>query len=216
MLIVSWSLVLLNTSAAAVARAGRTAIHPLKHFKRNEDGATAIEFAMVSIPFLAVLFAIFETALVFFNASALDAVTANASRQLMTGQIQLNGQTAAQQKTTFQNLICPTSGTRPSTALPSQFDCSQVTIDVRASSDFSNADTTNALYANPTSAQFTPGSAGQVNIVRVIYPMPVFLAVLGGTNTNAIQANRTGQVLLSGSWVHILMGIAVFKTEPYS
>lgn len=35
-------------------------------FVRQQDGAAAVEFALVALPFLALTFAILETALVFF------------------------------------------------------------------------------------------------------------------------------------------------------
>ena len=36
-------------------------------FARHQDGTAAVEFALVAVPFLALLFAILETALVFFT-----------------------------------------------------------------------------------------------------------------------------------------------------
>ena len=37
----------------------------LRRFRGDRSGATAVEFAMVSVPFFGLLFAIFETAFVF-------------------------------------------------------------------------------------------------------------------------------------------------------
>jgi Flp pilus assembly protein TadG len=187
----------------------------LRRFRREENAASAVEFAIISIPFLGILMAIFETTFVLFNAEMVDAVTANVSRQLMTGQIQTNGQSCAQQKVTFQNLICPTSGARPSTALPSNFDCSKVIIDVRQSSAVNNFDESNSLYQNPNQAQFSPASQGQNNIIRVIYPMQAIMPIISGFNNSSISGNRAGQVQYNGAWTHILMGISVFRTEPY-
>jgi len=38
----------------------------LRRFGRRQDGTAAIEFAMVAAPFLGMIFAIMETAMVFF------------------------------------------------------------------------------------------------------------------------------------------------------
>ena len=63
-------------------RAERHALRFAKRFTRNEDGATAIEFAIVALPFFALLFGILELAVVFFINSALVQATAEAGRVL--------------------------------------------------------------------------------------------------------------------------------------
>lgn len=204
-----------TVARSALLRLLRPSGRRLRRFRRDERAATAVEFAIIAVPFLAVLMAIFESTFVLFNAEVVDAVAANVSRQLMTGQIQSNGQTCAQQKVAFQNMICPTSGARPSTALPSNFDCSKVIIDVRASNAVNNFDVSNNLYMNPGNAQFTPAAQGQNNIIRIIYPLPAILPVIWGNTTASMKVDRTGQVQTGGLWTHILMGTAVFRTEPF-
>ena len=44
----------------------------LRRLVRQQDGAAAVEFALVAAPFLALLFAILETALVFFSGQTLE------------------------------------------------------------------------------------------------------------------------------------------------
>ena len=55
---------------------------------RRNDGAAAVEFALVAAPFLALVFAIMETAIVFFAGQALETAVADTSRLIMTGQAQ--------------------------------------------------------------------------------------------------------------------------------
>ena len=43
-----------------------------RRFVRQQDGAAAVEFALVAAPFLALTFAILETAFVFFAQQTLD------------------------------------------------------------------------------------------------------------------------------------------------
>lgn len=57
-------------------------------YKKNNDGATAIEFAILILPFSALLFAIIELAIVFFIQSTLVFATTDVSRQIRTGQFQ--------------------------------------------------------------------------------------------------------------------------------
>jgi len=60
-------------------------------FNKNEDGATAIEFAFVAIPFFALLFGIIELALVFFISSSLNHATSEAGRIIRVGNFQACG-----------------------------------------------------------------------------------------------------------------------------
>ena len=58
---------------------------------RQQDGAAAIEFGLVAAPFLALVFAILETAIVFFAGQALETAAADSARLIMTGQAQTQG-----------------------------------------------------------------------------------------------------------------------------
>src|ERR1035437_1140141 len=62
-------------------------------FARHQDGTAAIEFALVAVPFLALLFAILETALVFFAGQTLETAASDSGRLIMTGQAQTAGYT---------------------------------------------------------------------------------------------------------------------------
>jgi len=59
-----------------------------RRFAQREEGSAAVEFALVVVPFLALMFAIIQTALVFFAQQTLESVAANAARQILTGQAQ--------------------------------------------------------------------------------------------------------------------------------
>jgi len=72
-------------------RAQRHALRFAKRFKQNEDGATAVEFAFVSLPFFALLFGIMELAIVFFVNSALVHATTEAGRLIRVGNFQACG-----------------------------------------------------------------------------------------------------------------------------
>ena len=61
----------------------------VRRFTRHQKGAAAVEFALVATPFLALLFAIIESALVFFAGQMLESAASDAGRMIMTGQAQL-------------------------------------------------------------------------------------------------------------------------------
>ena len=78
-------------------RSGRTATSELRQFSmtfwRDERGFTAVEFAMVAMPFLMLLFGTIGIGLFFFTTFSLENAVEQASRQIRTGQAQLAGMT---------------------------------------------------------------------------------------------------------------------------
>ena len=54
----------------------------LRRVLRNEDGATAVEFALIAAPFFFLLFAMLEVAAVFFTGTVLENAVLEAARQL--------------------------------------------------------------------------------------------------------------------------------------
>lgn len=178
-----------------LASFGRKAL-PLRRrgvdFAEDAHGATAVEFGIVSIPFFMILCAIFEAAFLLFNQSNLENATYDASRQLLTGQIQGNGQTTAQQLTTFTNLVC--------SKLWRNFSCANVKVDVRSASDYTGSfDTTKTICGSGQTASYTPGASGNVLVVRVCYPYPLYFNRFSGFNSSTVT----------------LMATTVFKSENY-
>lgn len=181
-------------------------------------GASAVEFGLIVVPFLALLLSIFDTGFMYWSSEGLQVAVQDASRNLLTGTAQgASIATADQFRTTY---LCPSTGTR---LLPSFIDCSKLIIDVRSYarsySTFSTLDTANDFYASGATRQFCPGHAGAITVVRVAYPMPVFLPTIVGTTNAMIRVLTVG--LFSGvpgttGYTHLLLGTAVFQTEPWN
>ena len=66
-----------------MARLGRC----LRRFGRNRDGATAIEFTLLAIPFSMLVFAILESCISFAAQEIMTNATDDVARQLRTGQL---------------------------------------------------------------------------------------------------------------------------------
>src|SRR3954470_17604433 len=125
----------LESNPRAISTQGRDR-SLLRRFKKDEDGGTAVEFAMVSMPFFALLFAIFETALAFLTTQMLETAVSNAARQIYTGQFQQDaknaGQTPSQLANNFRTAVCDNV-----TAL---FDCqTTLKVDIRTFTSFPDA-----------------------------------------------------------------------------
>ena len=61
-------------------------VRAIRRLLRGEAGSATVEFAIVVVPFLALVFAILETAFIFFAQQALENAAATAGRLIMTGQ----------------------------------------------------------------------------------------------------------------------------------
>lgn len=63
-------------------------VKTIRRFKDNEEGVTAVEFAIVGGPFFLLIFAIIETMLFFFAGQYLETVVDDVARLYRTGQLQ--------------------------------------------------------------------------------------------------------------------------------
>ena len=105
----------------------------MRRFAQAQDGAAAVEFGLVAAPFLALMFAIMETAIVFFAGQALETAVADSARLIMTGQAQTQGFDQAQ----FKNAVCA--------KIYGLFDCANgVYVDVKTYSSFGSVDNVQA------------------------------------------------------------------------
>jgi Flp pilus assembly protein TadG len=172
---------------------------------RRQDGAAAVEFALVATPFLALLFAIIETALVFFAGQSLEASVADSGRLVMTGQAQSTDyKTGAASGTgwsreDFKKAVCArTSGL---------FDCSKLIVSVKTAADFDSADTSTPikdgkLTVDADNPPYDLGGPGSIEVVQVYYKWPIYVSLLSDNLSN-----------LGGD--RLLVATSVFVNEPY-
>jgi Flp pilus assembly protein TadG len=165
-------------------------------FAGDRKGATAIEFAIVAAPFLALAVGIIQTFLVFFAQQLLHQVVQQSSRLILTGQVQA----ASMTQTQFAQQVC--------NQVVIFFNCNNLMIDVQSSSDPSTLGTSlptltfNAQGQVTNTWNFNPGSPGDTVVVEVMYQWPVFMGPLGFTLSNLANGNR------------LIMASAAFQNEP--
>jgi Flp pilus assembly protein TadG len=167
----------------------------LRRFGRSRRASAAVEFALVAPVFFALLFAIIETAILFFASQVLESVTQYSARYIMTGQ----AQTQNYQSTDFKTYLC--------NQIPAaMFTCANIYVDVQSYAAFgsitnsSNIDGSNNFINN---MQYSPGVQGQIVVVRVFYQWPLFVTGLGYNIANLTGSKR------------LLMAAAAFVNEPY-
>jgi Flp pilus assembly protein TadG len=168
----------------------------LRRFRRNRRGSAAVEFALVAPVFFALLFAIIETAIMFFASQVLETVTQESARQIMTGQVQAAGYSQAQ----FLNtVVCP--------LIPALFTCNQISVDVKSYPSFSNVTINSQIVSgafDTSTLTFSPGGSCDVVVARLFYQWPLFVTGLG-YNISNISGNK-----------RLLVATAAFRNEPYT
>jgi len=181
----------------------------LRLIRQDTKGTTAIEFALLGIPFAALLFGIVEISVLFFMNSTVHHAVSEVSREIRTGEFQSTGGGAAE----FKAAIC--------SAMSTVGDCNNLRVDVVSSStgEFSAL----VLPVSPPNCTGTPAqveaceaadpvmppdvyndtAGGDVVIVRVQYVHP-----LSVPNALTRLANAAGNT-------HVITATTAFKNEPF-
>ena len=177
--------------------AGRNRLASAAGFARREDGAAALEFAIVAAPFIALVLATVQTSLAFFAGQVLESAATDASRMILTGSAQNGNMT----QSGFATAVCG--------KVQALFNCSKLMIDVQTATSFGAANTSMPTVTHDGSGnvtntwQYNPGNPGDVVVMRIMYEWPVFLGPLGLSLSNESNGNL------------LLMATAAFRNEPY-
>lgn len=175
----------------------------LRRFARAERGATAVEFALVSVPLLMLIFGILELGMLMLVTTTLDGATQGASREIRTGRFQSSLTQPDVSAAGFKALVC-SKMTWLSNQCPSQ-----LILQVQTFSTFNalaNAPPPPATYftTHPTTPCFTPGQPGDIVLVRAYFDWKLFTPLL------SIALDNTG------AGTHRLLSTTAFKNEPYN
>jgi Flp pilus assembly protein TadG len=167
----------------------------LARFRRDERGVTAVEFGLVALPFIGLLLATLETAVLYYAGQSLENAVANSARLIRTGQAQQQGMSSDQ----FKQSICDQTG--------AMFDCtSGLKLDVKTFATFDSIDLKPPVDANGnlnTTFSFAMGKGGDIVVIRAFYEWPTFSKLLGLNYSNLADGN------------HLLSATAAFKNEPF-
>lgn len=165
---------------------------------RGRRGSAAVEFAMVALPFLALIMGILEISMLYLVSTTLENATADIARQIRTGEIQTAGGTTA---TNFTGLICGELTWLGSNCTKNLY------VDVRTFGSFSSITEASPIkngVVDTSSLQFDPGKAGDIVLVRAFYQWTLFTPMLDGISAQMSGGNT------------LITATAAFKNEPYS
>jgi len=167
-------------------------------FVQRQDGSVAVEFGLILLPFLALVFGIMETALVFFADQTLETAVADSARLIMTGQAQTQNLTAA----TFKNAVCA--------RIYGLFNCANgVYVNVQTYSNFGSISYSPPLDTNgnlvTSNFVYQPGGPGDIVVVQLFYQWPIYVSLMNLSKLSNMTGNS-----------RLLVATAAFRNEPYN
>ncbi|MBX2834821.1 MAG: pilus assembly protein [Micavibrio sp.] len=160
----------------------------------EKTATTAIEFGLLFIPYLMVILAIIELAIMYTSASLLEGATQSAARMIRTGQLQ---QSAADPQVQFRDKLCDYA-----TVL---IDCNKITVEVIPIVNFTSYEDFDPEYdedGNLISQGFDVGSSNDKILVRASYRYRLMTPFIG-------------EILSGNTGYRLFMSTIVLQTEPY-
>lgn len=173
-------------------------------FFSDKRGGTAMEFALLAMPFALLVFAILESCISFAGQEVMANATDDVARQLRTGQLQQNNVTMDSVK----QLICNRLQIIVAKNCPGLF------VDLREYTSFADAATAGFKIVGDNivltqggsnvTFQAKPGLAESINMLRVFYKWPVM--------TNILEKNMKN--FSDGTTLHFAS--VTWQSEPFN
>ncbi|PWK68375.1 TadE/TadG family type IV pilus assembly protein [Aminobacter sp. AP02] len=190
-------------SETAAEAPGKTNTHKrgfLARFVRDQSGSTAIEFAILAIPFSLLVFAILESCIAFAGQQVLSNAADDVARQFRTGQVKAAGFTEDKLKTMICDKLQVLVGSGCKAGLivdlrsyPTFADAANVKFKLTADKDI-----------DTTGFAVTPGPALSKNMLRVFYRWPVITDFMRASMSNL----KDGKTLQFAAFV--------WQNEPFN
>jgi Flp pilus assembly protein TadG len=178
------------------------------NYIRNEEGAAAVEFALVGTAFILTLFFIMATALVLYINQMVDNATVRASRKILTGDLQ--SQSTAATLENFKQSVCA--------YLPATFSCNDIVVNLyvvpKTSQpsgyySFVSPDLNGLIVSNLATGTgvLNLGSRGDYQYLQVVYPVTFLPA--------PIASWLSGGATFKGKPAYLAISAAAFRNEQY-
>lgn len=197
---------MLRSLASGLRQAQARALRGIGVWRKDEAGFTAVEFGILAMPFIMLLFGTLSVCLYFFTNFTMENAVWQASRAIRTGQFQ-QGQgaysgmaTSEDRKKAFKQALCAKA--------PQFIDCNKAIVLVQSNSGGFGSITEPTCASDGTmieqsKAEFNAGGASSVVLVTVCYPWS-----FGGKLPFVGLGNmKDGSLLIQAS--------VAFRTEPY-
>ncbi len=174
---------------------GRSVLSGLRLKRRRpQQGAVAIEFALISIPFIIMIIGTIEVSFMFFRSAMLEGATGDAARFIRVG----GGESSPDPLQEFQDRLCDQLVT---------INCDDLMYEAIPYPQFTDALVAEDAEYNEdgelVSRGFDPGGSSDVIVVQVAYRHTFFTPLLGTLVNGTINQGVT------------LTSFAIFENEPW-
>jgi Flp pilus assembly protein TadG len=175
-------------------------------FRRDTRGVAAIEVALVGPLFLALAFAIIQTALIFWAQQVLETNVADAARLVLTGQTQsdANLKSDNERLLSLRDAICDAGPI----VMVGSAECKQnLHLDVRVLSSFNDASLATPIENGELQVDgfgYQNSNGNDIVLVRAVLEIPIFLSFMNPGLANLANGNAA------------LMATAAFRNEPFT
>ncbi|MBB3290767.1 MULTISPECIES: TadE/TadG family type IV pilus assembly protein [unclassified Rhizobium] len=206
-----------NAFLTNIAPARPRARSGLRELLRSRDGAAAIEFAMLAIPYFLIVFAIIETFVAFTAEQVVSNAVDTLARQIRTGQITADpNKTSYTTSQQFRQAFCNEIAVLITCSASELQTPANLYLDVESYSSFASMPTTIPRKSstdpysdlNTSGFTFAPGGAKSLNMVRAYYRWQVITDLLRPYLTNVRPTDGSASV-------YLIVATAAFQNENY-
>ena len=176
----------------------RPRLRTLLRFRREEEGAAALEFAILAVPFMMLIFATFETFFAFAGEQLMANAVETMARKVRTGEITFGqGKPTDVTEAEFRELFCDEISILNMCSDSEAIAPEKLYLDVRQFASFADmprevpkvsADT----YADLDTSDFafSPGGPNSKNMLRAYYRWQIMTDLMRPYITNIRPANK--------------------------
>lgn len=189
----------------------------LLRLRRDREGAAALEFALLAVPFLLLIFATFETLFAFTGEQLMANAVETMARKVRTGEITFGqGKPTDVTEAEFRQLFCDEisvlgmcSATEATTPEKLYLDVRQFTSFADMPRDVPKVSTADYADLDTTDFAFSPGGANSKNMLRAYYRWQIMTDLMRPYITNIRPANKPMPTDF------LIVQTAAFENEDY-
>lgn len=188
-----------------------------RRFRDDREGAAALEFALLAIPFLMLVFATFETFLAFAGEQLMANAVDTMARKIRTGEITFGlGKSTDMTESEFREAFCAEVAVLRMCSSSEATTPAKLYLDVRQFASFADMPkdvprVSSAEYSDLDTSEFafSPGGPESKNMVRAYYRWQVMTDLIRPYITNIRPA---GTVLPTD---FLIVSTSAFQNEKY-
>jgi Flp pilus assembly protein TadG len=177
---------------------GQGWLRPFIRLRRDREGAAALEFAILAVPFMLLIFATFETFFAFAGEQLMANAVDTMARKIRTGEITFGqGKATDVTEAEFRQLFCAEVSILGMCSATEANSPEKLYLDVRQFASFADmprevpkVSTAEFADLDTSGFAFSPGGAGTKNVLRAYYRWQIMTDLMRPYITNIRPASK--------------------------